>query len=62
MSLLLRLYDPEAGRVMINDCDLRDIAIDDLRSNVAIALQQNVLFAMSVADNIRYSFEDASDT
>lgn len=62
MSLLLRLYDPEAGRVMINDCDLRDIAIDDLRSNVAIALQQNVLFAMSVADNIRYSFENASDT
>jgi ATP-binding cassette subfamily B protein len=62
MSLLLRLYDPEAGRIIIDGCDVRDIEIDDLRSNIAIVLQQNPLFAMSVADNIRYSTEDASDT
>jgi ABC-type multidrug transport system fused ATPase/permease subunit len=61
MSLLLRLYDPDAGRVMINDTDLRDIGIDDIRSNTAIALQQNVLFAMSVVDNIRYGRDDVPD-
>jgi len=58
MSLLLRLYDPSDGRILINDTDLRDLGIGDLRSNVAIALQQNVLFAMSVADNIRYGQDD----
>jgi ABC-type multidrug transport system fused ATPase/permease subunit len=62
MSLLLRLYDPAAGRVLINDVDLREISIDDIRSNIAIALQQNVLFAMSVADNIRYGRDDVSES
>lgn len=61
MSLLLRLYDPDSGQVCINDVDLREIAIDDVRSNTAIALQENVLFAMSVADNIRYGLDDATD-
>ena len=61
MSLLLRLYDPDSGQVFINDCDVRDIRIDEVRSNTAIALQQNVLFAMSVADNIRYGLDDATD-
>ena len=62
MSLLLRLYDPDAGRVLINDIDLREIGINDIRSNVAIALQQNVLFAMSVADNIRYGRGDLPES
>ena len=62
MSLLLRLYDPGAGKVLINDIDLRQIAINDIRSNVAIALQQNVLFAMSVADNIRYGRDDVPES
>ena len=55
MSLLLRLYDPTAGTVRINGVDIRDIGIDDLRGNMAIALQQNVLFAATVADNIGYA-------
>jgi len=61
LSLLLRLYDPGAGQVLINDTDLRDMNISDVRENVAIALQQNVLFAMSVADNIRYGRDDVSE-
>ncbi len=62
MSLLLRLYDPSAGQVRINDTDLRDMNISDVRSNVAIALQQNVLFAMNVADNIRYGRDDVPES
>ena len=60
MSLLLRLYDPDSGRVLINDADLREFSIEDLRAHVAIALQRNVLFAGSVADNIRYAAQDKS--
>ena len=58
MSLLLRLYDPEQGNILVNGTDLTALAVDNLRSKVAIALQQNVLFAMSVVDNIRYGQDD----
>ncbi len=61
MSMLLRLYDPDNGRILLNDIDLREIGVDSIRSNTAIALQQNALFAMSVADNIRYTDDDATD-
>ena len=54
MTLLLRLYDPQRGRIAINDIDLKDLRIDDIRSNVAIALQKNVLFAGTVHDNIAF--------
>ena len=55
MSLLLRLYDPDSGTISLNGTDLRDMGIEDLRGNIAIALQQNVLFAATVADNIGYA-------
>ena len=60
MSLLLRLYDPDGGSITINGADLRDLRIDDLRRDVAIAMQQNVLFATTVADNIAYAKEEVS--
>ena len=55
MSMILRLYDPERGRVFFNDIDLKDLRVDDIRANTAIALQKNVLFAGTVADNIGYA-------
>ncbi len=55
MSLLLRLYDPDAGTISVNGVPLTDLAIDSIRGNVAIALQQNVLFATTVAENIGYA-------
>ena len=60
MSLLLRLYDPAAGSVCLNGVDVRDVAVDDLRGHIAIALQQNVLFAATVADNVGYASRDAT--
>ena len=54
MGLLLRLYDPNAGAISIDGVDLRDHTVDSLRGNIAIALQENVLFALSVRENIRY--------
>ena len=55
MSLLLRLYDPDAGSIRINGVPLDRFAIDSIRTNIAIALQQNVLFAATVAENIGYA-------
>ena len=61
MALLLRLFDPARGAITIDGRDLRDYQLDSLRGSVAIALQENVLFAMSVRDNIRYVAPDATD-
>lgn len=55
MSLLLRLYDPDRGRVLVNETNLKDLRIGDIRDNTAIALQRNVLFNASVAENIGYA-------
>lgn len=61
MGLLLRLYDPTQGSITIDGRDLRDYTVESLRANTAIALQENVLFALSIRDNIRYVAPDASD-
>ena len=61
MTLLLRLYDVDAGAISIDDRDIRDYQVESLRGNIGIALQENVLFAMSVRDNIRYVAPGADD-
>ncbi len=61
VSLLLRLFDPDSGTVSIDGVDLRKLDVDSLRANVSVALQENVLFGMSVRDNIRYVVPDAGD-
>ena len=61
MSLLLRLYDPEEGSIEINGINIRDLSVTDLRNNIAIALQQNELFAMTVKENIVYGQSRISD-
>ena len=55
MSLLLRLYDPDSGTVLINDTDISQLSIAELRRHVAIALQKNVLFTRTIAENIAYA-------
>ena len=61
MALLLRLFDADQGTISIDGRPLDGYQLDSLRGNIAIALQENVLFAMSVRDNIRYAAPDASD-
>jgi len=61
MTLLLRLYDTDAGTISIDGRDVRDYQVETLRNNISIALQENVLFAMSVRDNIRYVAPAADD-
>jgi len=55
LSLLLRLYDPTAGRVLIDGQDVRSFTVASLRSQVSVVLQDGLLFAASVRDNIAYA-------
>ncbi|MBD3401591.1 ATP-binding cassette domain-containing protein [candidate division GN15 bacterium] len=52
IALLLRLYDPQKGRILVDGIDIRDINLSDLRQRFALVLQDIILFPGSVADNI----------
>jgi ATP-binding cassette subfamily B protein len=60
-SLLLRLYDPDMGRILLDGIDLRDYRLHDLRNQFAVVLQEPLLFSTSVAENIAYARPDASE-
>jgi ATP-binding cassette subfamily B protein len=53
-NLMLRLYDPQKGRVLIDGSDIRDYTLASLRAQISIVLQDTLLFAASVRDNIAY--------
>jgi ATP-binding cassette, subfamily B, bacterial len=59
--LLLRYYDPTAGRIMFDGVRLSDLDPAALRARIALVPQDSVMFAASVADNIRFGRPDASD-
>ena len=59
VSLLLRLYDPTAGRILLDGVELRDYRLDDLRRQFGMVLQESVLFATTIAENIAYARPDA---
>ena len=61
LNLLLRLYDPDEGSVLVDGRDLREYRLDSWRANIAVALQENLLFRLSVRDNIRYAAAGTSD-
>ncbi len=61
VNLLMRFYDIESGKILINDQDIMDISRDSLRKNVAIVLQDTVLFSDTVRHNLKYGNENASD-
>jgi ABC-type multidrug transport system fused ATPase/permease subunit len=61
MSLLLRLFDPDSGAITVDGTDIRDVKVAELRANIAIALQENVLFPTSIAENVRYAAADLDD-
>ncbi len=61
VSLLLRLFDPDEGRIEIDGVDLRAFELESLRGSISIALQENLLFGTTIRENIRYAVPDASD-
>ncbi|MCI6909092.1 MAG: ABC transporter ATP-binding protein/permease [Clostridiales bacterium] len=61
VNLLMRFYDIDSGTIRINGQDLSEMSRDSLRKNVAIVLQDTVLFADTIRNNLRYANESASD-
>ena len=55
VNLLMRFYDPQRGRILVNGTDIREMAVDDLRGLIAYVQQDIFLFAGDVATNIRLS-------
>ncbi|HUY84851.1 MAG TPA: ATP-binding cassette domain-containing protein, partial [Steroidobacteraceae bacterium] len=60
-QLLLRFYDPQAGRLLLDGCDLASLRPRDLRAQIGLVPQDTVLFGASARENIRYGRPGASD-
>jgi len=61
LSLVPRFYDPTSGSVTLDGCDLREITKKSLRAQIAIVLQDTLLFSTSVRENIAYGQPDATE-
>jgi len=60
VSLIPRFYDASAGRILVDGVDVRQYDVRSLRERIAIVLQDPVLFAGTIADNLRYGRLDAT--
>ena len=61
LNLILRLYVPDEGKVTIDGVDIRKVTRESLRSSMAVVFQENMLFNMSIRENIRLGKEGATD-
>ena len=61
ISLIPRFYDAARGAVLVDDVDVKDLGLDDLRRHISVVLQEPLLFSMSIRDNIRYGRLDATE-
>lgn len=61
VNLLMRFYDIDGGEIFINKQNIRDVSRDSLRQNVAIVLQDTVLFSNTVRNNLKYGNENAGE-
>jgi ATP-binding cassette, subfamily B, bacterial len=60
VSLFVRFYDPQSGRISIDGIDIRRLTLDSLRSQISLVLQEPLLFSGTIASNIRYGRLDAT--
>ncbi len=61
VNLLMRFYDIDSGEILIDGVNIKDIDCKNLRENTAIVLQDTVLFADTVRNNLKYSRQEAED-
>lgn len=61
VSLIPRLYDADEGEVLVDGVNVKDYSLYNLREGVGMVLQKNVLFSGSIADNLRWGDDGASD-
>jgi ATP-binding cassette subfamily B protein len=60
-ALMMRFYDPDAGQILLDGIDLRDIRLEDLRNQFAMVLQEPVLFSATLSENISYAKTGATE-
>ena len=61
VSMIPRLYDCDSGEVLVDGVNVKDYSLFNLREGVGMVLQNNLLFSGSIADNLRWGDESASD-
>ena len=61
VSLIPRLYDVDNGSVYVDNMNVKELSLHHLRESVAMVLQKNTLFSGTIAENLRWGKEDASD-
>jgi len=61
VSMIPRLYDVDEGEVLVDGVNVRDYDLENLRSGVGMVLQKNVLFSGTIAENLRWGDENATD-
>ncbi len=59
--LLLRLYEPSGGRIFLDDCDIREYSLHELRRLIGIVPQETYIFSGTIAENIKYANVEAFD-
>ncbi|MFW7386142.1 ABC transporter ATP-binding protein [Vagococcus fluvialis] len=60
-QMIARMYDPTEGNIYVGEANLKDVAKEDLRENVALVLQKAILFSGTIADNIRQGDKKANE-
>ncbi|NLC19837.1 MAG: ABC transporter ATP-binding protein, partial [Clostridiales bacterium] len=61
VQLIPRLYDADQGEVLVDDVDVKDYSLKNLRDGVGIVLQKNILFSGTIKENLKWGDENASD-
>lgn len=60
INLIMRLYDADQGKITVDGCDIRDIQMECLHSQIGVVLQETFLFSGSILANIRFAKQDAT--
>jgi len=60
-NLLLRLYDPQSGRILIDGHNIAEVTLKSLRSQIGVVLQDTILFNTTIKENIKYGKRNATD-
>ncbi len=61
VSMIPRLYDPDQGEILVDGVNVKDYSLFNLREGVGMVLQKNVLFSGTIAENLRWGDENATD-
>ena len=61
VSMIPRLYDPDEGEILVDGVNVKDYSLYNLREGVGMVLQKNVLFSGTIAENLRWGDENATE-